>query len=75
VIHVLDRVERPDTTPLKWISLLVQDRALGSRKLKSVTWHAPGMQAQPLDCERLAEGTRILIPELGIWGIAEIAFQ
>lgn len=75
VIHVLDRVDRPETTPLKWISVLVQDRALGDRKLTGVTWHAPGMQAQPLDCERLAEGTRILIPELGIWGIAEIAFE
>lgn len=75
VIHVLDRVERPEPLPLKWISLLVQDSALGNRKLKGVTWHTPGTAALPLDCERLADGTRILIPQLAVWGIAEIGLE
>ncbi|MBT3286971.1 MAG: LamG domain-containing protein [Victivallales bacterium] len=75
VIHLLDRTKRPEPTPLKWISILLRDAALGKRAVKSVVWHAPGAPSIPLETERFEDGLRVLIPQLGIWGIADVTFE
>lgn len=75
VCHVLNRVDMRGRDVLKWVSFLVRRDALPSGKLAAVRWHVPGRDAAELEWEELADGVRVIIPELPIWGIAELRFE
>lgn len=75
VCHVLNRIERGATGSLKWVSFLVRRNALGDRNVTRARWFAPGEEAEDLEVEDMAQGTRIIIPKLGVWGIAELGLE
>ena len=75
VCHVLNRVDGDDAEQLKWVSFLVKRWALHGNKLAGVRWHVPGQEAVDLEFEMLADGARIIIPRLPMWGIAELRFE
>ena len=75
VCHVLNRVDRDDAEELKWVSFLVKRWALLGDTLTGVRWHVPGREAVDIEFEMLADGARIIIPRLPLWGIAELRFE
>jgi len=75
VCHVLNRVDMGDADALKWVSFLVKRWAFLGDKLTSVRWHTPGRETADVDFEMLADGVRIILPRLPIWGIAELRFE
>ena len=81
VCHVLNRVDlggaesSQNTQELKWVSFLVKRQAFLGSKLVAVRWHTPGHEPVDIDFERLANGARIIVPRLPIWGVAELKFE
>jgi len=73
--HVLNRVEMADERPLKWISFVVRRSAFLGSDVAAVRWHSPGRKPHTLDYELLAAGVRVVVPQLPIWGIAEVDFE
>ncbi len=47
-------------------------QSLLKRSYASAALYAPGKQPVVLDCQETDEGTSIMIPELGIWGILKL---
>lgn len=72
MLHVLNRASQG--REIKWISILLKDQALQGSKAKGVRWHAPGMPDADVETEDWPNGTRILIPRMREWGLAEILF-
>ena len=72
--HVLNRAEAREGH-LKWVSFLVRKQAFLGDRLVSVRWHSPGQEATALDWDDLADGARVIVPRLPIWGVAELAFE
>ena len=70
-LHILNRTERD---VVGWVSVLVRKHALPGVVTK-VVWHTPDAAPATLPIEEHHEGTRIIIPRIGVWGIAEIHFQ
>lgn len=70
-LHLLNRTE---LERVSWVSVLIRKGALSTPVVKA-TWHTPGGEPTPLQIEEHAEGTRLIIPELPIWGIAELSLK
>lgn len=70
LIHVLNRASAGHE--MKWVSLVLRPRVLSGRTIKTVRWHAPGQEPSNIEIENLPTGTRLLIPRIKEWGIAEI---
>ena len=75
ICHVLNRVEQDGTGGLKWVSFLVRRHALGDQRVTGARWFAPGEEPTDVEFEELAQGTRLIIPKLGVWGIAELTLE
>lgn len=67
-LHLLNRTE---SEQISWISVLIRKGVLSAPVTKA-TWHVPGKEPADLQIETHAEGTRLIIPELPIWGIVEL---
>jgi len=72
LIHVLNRASAG--YEMRWISLVLKPRVLAGRTIKTIRWHAPGQEPSNIEIENLPTGTRLLIPRIKEWGIAEIGF-
>ncbi len=72
LLHIINRAS--PNTEIKWLSFLLRPRAFLGPQIASVRWHAPGQPTTDLERETLPGGTRILIPRVREWGIAEIEF-
>ncbi len=75
VCHVLNRVDATGAAKLKWISFVVKRWAFPGRRLRRVRWHVPGREPTDLEFERLSNGARVIVPQLDIWGMAELRFE
>ena len=75
VCHVLNRVETADARALRWVSFVMRKSAFLDSEVGAIRWHSPGRDSQSMEYEVLAKGVRVIIPELPIWGIAEISFE
>ncbi len=70
-LHVLNRTERDSVA---WVSVLIRKHALPGAVTK-VVWHTPEAAPVTLPTEEHVDGTRIIFPRIGVWGIAEIHFR
>ena len=75
VCHVLNRVDMADAQALKWVSFVIRKSALLGSEIAAIRWYTPGKAAQALECEALTDGVRVIIPQLPIWGIAEVTLK
>jgi len=81
VCHVLNRVpmhqgeERQATHELKWVSFLLKRRAFLGGPPTGARWHMPGAKSIDLELEPLADGTRVILPRLPLWGVVELTFR
>jgi len=70
-LHVLNRTS---LAQVSWPSVLIRKPGLG-RPIAKAVWHAPGRDPTDLQIEEHVEGTRLIIPSLGIWGIVELTLE
>ena len=70
-LHILNRTQLEQ---VRWVSVMLRKGAL-STSISTATWRVPGREPELLQIEEHAEGTRLIIPELPIWGIAELALE
>jgi hypothetical protein len=68
VLHVLNHSGDDE---VRWVSIILPTGTLGS-PVAAARWHTPGQEVQPLEMETLAEGLRLFLPRLGLWGIVEL---
>lgn len=74
--HVLSGVETEGAQELKWVSFVVQQKAFLGARVVSVRCHVPGEPPVDVECERVRDGLRVLLPKLPrCWGIVEMKFE
>ena len=77
ICHLLNRNQAGEgepIVPLRYLSIGLRRSAFLGPKIAGATWHAPGRQPRALEMDELSGLTRLIIPELAEWGIAQIEF-
>lgn len=77
VCHVLNYTQAGEeraVLPLRFISLGLRETAMLGPAVLRATWHEPGREPVEMMVDELAEGVRLIVPQVREWGIARVEF-
>jgi len=77
VCHLLNRMHfgaGGPVRPLRFVSIGLRPSACLGEQVVSATWHAPGQEPVSLEPELLPGIVRLVVPELGEWGVLRLEF-